>query len=235
MKSASGENLPKLLIVTATRVSPALFEETTLLGRSIRRLSSDGRLEVRVAADNRQGLSGVYNEQICEENREKFLLFLHDDVWLDDCFVYERLAEALNAFDVVGIAGNVRRVPLQPAWNFVSEQPFQWDEPGNLSGVVAHGASPGGNLSRYGLPGQACRLLDGVFLAARCEVLLQTGVRFDERFTFDFYDLDFCRSAEAAGLRLGTWPIAVTHDSSGKFDSPAWHAGLRAYREKWAP
>lgn len=76
----SGENLPKLLIVTATRVSPALLEETTLLGRSIRRLSSDGRLEVRVAADNRQGLPGVYNEQICEENREKFLLFLHDDV-----------------------------------------------------------------------------------------------------------------------------------------------------------
>ena len=234
MKATTEEKQPKLLIVTATRKSPALFEDTTLLGRSIRRLISDGRIEVRVAADNRQGLPGVYNEQISGENRGKMLLFLHDDVWLDDCFVYERLAEALGAFDVVGIAGNQRRVPLQPAWNFVSEQPFQWDEPGNLSGVVGHGANPGGELSRYGLPGQACRLLDGVFLAARCDILLSSGVRFDERFTFDFYDLDFCRTAEAAGLSLGTRPIAVTHDSSGKFGSPAWHAGLRTYREKWA-
>jgi hypothetical protein len=224
---------PKLLLICATRVAQAEFESATLLGRTLRRLSTDGRLEVRVAADNREGLPSVYNRQICDENRAKTLLFIHDDVWLDDCFVYERLAEALDRFDIVGIAGNVRREPMQPAWNFVTEQPFTWDAPANLSGVVAHGRGPGGDICRYGPAGQACRLLDGVFLAARCKVLLQAGLRFDERFTFDFYDLDFCRSAEAAGLRMGTWPIAVTHDSSGKFGSTDWQAALGAYRKKW--
>ena len=76
-------------------------------------------------------------------------------------------------------------------------------------------------------------MLDGVFLAVRCGTLLDRGVRFDERFAFDFYDIDFCRSAEAAGLRMGTWPIAITHTSVGKFGSPVWRAGLQAYREKW--
>ena len=225
--------IPKLLIVAATRAAPDAFEQNTLLGRSIRRLSPDERLEVRVAADNRAGLPAVYNREICEENRGKILLFMHDDIWLDDCFVYERVAEALDKFDIVGIAGNIRRLPRQPTWSFVTEQPFTWDERRYLSGVVAHGAGPGGELNRYGPPGQRCLLLDGLFLAVRCRTLLDSGVRFDERFAFDFYDIDFCRSAEGAGLRMGTWPVSITHASIGKFGSPAWQAGLQAYRNKW--
>jgi hypothetical protein len=224
---------PKLLIVAATRAAADTFEKSTLLGRSIRRMSFDERLEVRVAVDNRAGLPAVYNKEICAENREKILLFVHDDVWLDDCFVFERLTEGLGKFDIVGVAGNTRRVPRQPSWSFVTEQPFTWDERSRLSGVVAHGDGPGGDPRRYGAPGQRCALLDGVFLAAHCGTLLDANVRFDDRFAFDFYDVDFCRSAEAAGLRMGTWPIAITHGSGGKFGSPAWRAGLQAYREKW--
>lgn len=58
-------------------------------------------------------------------------------------------------------------------------------------------------------------------------------MRFDERFMFDFYDLDFCRSVERAGLRMGTWPIAITHTSVGQSGSPAWRGSLQTYREKW--
>jgi hypothetical protein len=223
----------KLLIVAATRVAPSPFMEGTPLGQSMRRMSYDQRLEARPAFNNRAGLPAVYNRQISEENREKVLLFVHDDVWLDDCFVYDRLQEALGVFDIVGLAGNTRRLPRQPAWGFSTEDPFIPEDRRFLSGIVADGDRPFGKPSRYGPPGLACRMLDGVFLAARCATLLDSGVRFDERFTFDFYDIDFCRSAEAAGLRMGTWPIAITHASIGKFGSPAWHAGLQAYREKW--
>ncbi len=223
----------KLLMVAATRVAPGPFMESTPLGRSMRRMSYDQRLEARPAFNNRAGLPAVYNRQISEENREKILLFVHDDVWLDDCFVYDRLQEALKVFDIVGLAGNTRRLPRQPAWGFSTEVPFVPEERRFLSGIVADGDLPFGKPSRYGPTGLACRMLDGVFLAARCGTLLDSGVRFDERFAFDFYDIDFCRSAEAAGLRMGTWPIAITHASLGKFGSPAWHAGLKAYREKW--
>ena len=121
----------------------------------------------------------------------------------------------------------------QPAWRFTSADPFIPEDRQYLSGVVADGEQPWGKPSRFGPPGLECRMLDGVFLAARCQTLLDSEVRFDERFAFDFYDVDFCRSAESAGLRMGTWPIAVTHASVGKFGSPAWRAGLEAYREKW--
>ena len=59
-------------------------------------------------------------------------------------------------------------------------------------------------------------------------------MRFDPAFTFDFYDLDFCRACEQAGLRLGTWPIAVTHESVGKgISSAAWEAARAVYLAKW--
>ncbi len=223
----------KLLIVAATRVAPNPFMESMPLGRSLRRISFDRRIEARPAFNNRDGLPAVYNRQISEENRDKMLLFVHDDVWLDDCFVFDRVSEALAAFDIVGLAGNTRRLPRQPAWGFSTETPFTPEERRYLSGIVSDGDQPLGKPSRYGPPGLECMSLDGVFLAARCATLLDSGVRFDERFMFDFYDLDFCRSAEAAGLRMGTWPIAVTHTSLGRFGSPKWHAALRAYREKW--
>ncbi len=223
----------KLLIVAATREASNPFMESMPLGRSLRRLSYDRRLEARPAFNNRDGLSAVYNRQIIEENRDKMLLFVHDDVWLDDCFVYDRVKEALEAFDVVGLAGNTRRLPRQPAWGFSTETPFTPEDRRYLSGIVADSEQPWGKPSRYGPPGLQCLTLDGVFLAARCATLLERGVRFDERFEFDFYDLDFCRSAEVAGLRMGTWPIAITHTSLGRFGSPRWHAALAAYREKW--
>lgn len=112
--SAQDMPIPALLIVCATRVGQAQFFEVTPLGRSLRRLAYDPRVEVRVETDNRRGLPLVYNRQISNENRGKILLFAHDDIWLDDCFVYERLREALRVFDVIGVAGNMRRLPRQP-------------------------------------------------------------------------------------------------------------------------
>jgi len=75
--------------------------------------------------------------------------------------------------------------------------------------------------------------MDGVFLAARVSSLLDRNVRFDEQFPFHFYDVDFCRTATAAGLKLGTWPIAISHASSGIFGSPEWHKYKFMYFQKW--
>lgn len=223
----------KLLIVAATRLAPNAFMESSPLGRSLRRMSFDRRLEPRPAFNNSRGLPEVYNRQISEENRDKILLFVHDDTWLDDWFVYERLQDALKVFEIVGLAGNTRRLPGQPSWAFTTETPLTREDRSYLSGVIAHGDQSKGRLSSYGPPGRPCVAVDGVFLAVRCRTLLDSGVRFDERFMFDFYDMDFCRSAEAANLTMGTWPIAVTHTSGGKFGAGTWRAGLEIYRQKW--
>jgi GT2 family glycosyltransferase len=85
----------------------------------------------------------------------------------------------------------------------------------------------------FGPSGMACELLDGVFLAARKSTLLSKELRFDQRFRFHFYDLDFCRSARQKGLALGTAAIALTHQSYGGFTSAGWHQGLAQYLQKW--
>jgi MoaA/NifB/PqqE/SkfB family radical SAM enzyme/Tfp pilus assembly protein PilF len=45
--------------------------------------------------------------------------------------------------------------------------------------------------------------------------------------------MDFCRSADNAGLSIGTWDINLTHNSGGTFGSKDWHAKYTKYLEKW--
>jgi GT2 family glycosyltransferase len=220
-------------IVSATRMTEAEFWQKAALGISLNRLAAgDRRLVARVAYENRIGLPELYNTCIRADDSEDILVFMHDDVWIDDYFFVDRVLEGLGTFDVIGVAGNRRRQANQPAWAFADDT-FRWDEEEYLSGALAHGEHPFGDVLFFGAVPAACELLDGVFLAARKGVLREHGVLFDPRFDFHFYDLDFCRSARSKGLRLGTWPICLTHQSGGAFNSPAWHEKLRLYREKW--
>ena len=218
-----------VVLVSATRATAADFGTHTLLGRSLQRLQFDARLRAVVAFENRAGLPAVYNAGLAQCADDDLVAFVHDDVGFDDYHVVDRLDEALQRYDVVGIAGNRRRSPLQPGWGFVDDR-GTWDDPAYLSGTVAHGADA--HVTRFGPAPADCELLDGLLIAARVDRLRAHGVAFDPRFQFHLYDLDLCRSARAAGLRLGTWPLAVTHASAGNF-STAWRAELPKYFAKW--
>jgi GT2 family glycosyltransferase len=219
-------------IVSATRMPETEFWEKSALGLSLRRLKRDTRLVARVAFENTRGLPEIYNARIDAADAQDLLVFVHDDVWIDDYFLAERVIEGLQAYDVIGVAGNRRRLPGQPAWAFVDAK-FTWDEKVQLSGAVAHGRNPFGAISFFGPAPADCELLDGVLLAARRSKLTAAGLRFDPRFEFHFYDMDFCRSARAKGLRLGTWPICITHQSGGAFGSEAWREKFDKYLAKW--
>lgn len=217
-------------VVTASRVDAAAFGATPLC-RSLARAVVDLAVELHATCDNREGLPAVYNRQICADNRDQILVFVHDDVWIDDLHFALRVRQALQTFDIVGVAGNRRRRAGADSWAFGDD-----GEPdrGWLSGSIGHGQQPLGEVSLYGPAPADVELLDGVLLAARCSSLLDAGVCFDERFSFHFYDLDFCRVARQAGLRLGTLPLALTHASVGAFGSAGWLDGRARYRSKWS-
>ena len=197
----------------------------------MRRLARDVRLVTSVVFDNTRALPEIYNARIRAPDGSGLLVFVHDDVWIDDYFLADRVIEGLRTYDVIGVAGNRRRADHQPAWGFLDTR-WTWDK-ANVSGSIAHGAKPFGAVSFYGPAPADCELLDGVFLAARKSALLASGVLFDPRFDFHFYDLDFCRSARSRGLRLGTWPICLTHQSGGTFGTEEWRRKHREYFEKW--
>jgi SAM-dependent methyltransferase len=222
----------KVRVISASQRSEADFWTHSALGQSLgAHMARDPRLALSVACSNRRGLSELFNQAIADFP-DAVLVFVHDDVWIDEPYFVDAVLAGLHQFDVIGVAGNRRRLAGQPAWPFVDLQ-FTWDAREQLSGRVGHGHTAHGQITVYGPTPAPCALLDGVFLAAYCSTLRERGVGFDAQFDFHFYDLDFCRSATQAGLRLGTWPLALTHQSGGAFGSPAWQQKYALYAAKW--
>lgn len=220
--------------VCATRRPQHEFITETALGRSLALYRHVPFVQFQLFAENRNGLPLVYNAALeFAKANPAILVFIHDDVTICDFFWADRLRAALDRFDVVGVAGNKRRLPKQPAWIF-SGADFAWDESQYLSGVVGHGKGfPCEIVSAYGPADEECKLLDGLMLAAYSQRLNESGMRFDERFDFHFYDMDFCRQAELRGLRMGTLSISVVHESGGAYASPAWSEAYARYLEKY--
>lgn len=223
----------KVRVVCATREKREAFYERTALGRSLSLYRPVG-VELRLFAQNTRGLSSVYNTAIEETGEEReILLFVHDDLHLCDYFWAERLREGLGTFDVIGLAGARSRVAGQPGWGMIDER-LSGARPEEMSGIVGHGSGfPADSIDVFGPARQSVKLLDGLFIAVTSQTLREASLRFDERFDFHFYDLDFCRQAEQAGLTMGTWPIAVVHESKGGYASESWRRAYHDYLAKW--
>lgn len=219
-------------VISATRKSEEDFWENSATGISLRRLSFEKKIIHHIEYSNQRGLPEIYNERISAKNESQFLVFMHDDVWIEDLFFSQSVMQGLTQYDIIGVAGNRRRIPFQPSWCFIDSK-MTPDKRENLSGTIAHGMDPFGIAFHSGPAPADCELLDGVFIAARKSVLLENNVRFDPSFNFHFYDLDFCRTARKNKLRVGTWPISLTHQSPGLFNSSAWKEKYQNYIEKW--
>lgn len=220
-------------LVCATRLNQAQFFAQSLLGQSLKMIRKTEHIELMLFVENQAGLPSVYNKAIAlSRQNPAILVFIHDDVLVPDLFFSRQIRAGLDRFDLIGVAGNTRRSPGQPAWLFKDIQ-LTWDWP-HLSGAIAHGnALPPTNVSYYGPTATSVKLLDGVLLAVSSHTLHAHELQFDERFAFHFYDMDLCRQAEAAGLSMGTWPITLIHGSGGKFGGDPWRAGYASYMAKW--
>ena len=220
-------------LVVATRFNRTDFIAKSATGRSISWLA-DPHLQAVIVEENTLGLAHLYNHEI-ERAREHpaILVFMHDDIVITDGHFSQNVREAMQYFHIAGLAGNQRRIPYQPSWVF-KNLAFQVDEHEFLSGAVAHGRTGQPTpLTYFGPAKKEVKLLDGLLLIARSDTLLNAGLRFDDQFEFHFYDLDFCRQAEQQGLRMGTWPISVVHESPGNFGTPQWRSGYEKYIQKW--
>jgi protein O-GlcNAc transferase len=222
-----------LLIISATKYSESEFWTQSALGLSLHRhLKQESRFKVKITFDSMRSLPEVFNEVIEQAEEDAVLIFTRDDVWLDEANLADKVLDGLTHFDVVGVAGNRRRLPNQPSWAFLDSQ-FNWDNSENLSGRIARGAQAFGEVEFFGESPAKCELLDGVFLATKKSTLIENELRFDGQFSHDFYDMDFCRSASAAGLKLGTWLINLTQQRTTIIGNAQWREKYQDYLNKW--
>ena len=166
-----------LWFVSATRLAESEFDRESALARSLARVAEFSPFVLAAAYENSRPLPEIFNRAIDAAGPDDTIVFVHDDVWIDDYFIAQRVAEGLDAFDVIGVAGNRRRVDGQPAWLFVDER-LNWDDRSNLSGSVAHGVNPLGPVSSFGPAPVECALLGGGFIRARRSTLGPKGGQF---------------------------------------------------------
>lgn len=220
-------------LIAATPLSQKQFFSSSLLAQSISTFIHTSPVDLKLYAENSRGLSEVYNDAIQSSLEEDVILvFAHDDVMIGDYFWSQRVREGLKNFDLVGVVGNTRRRPKQPGWIMVDTL-GNLDDFSCLSGAMGQGTSfPPEKLDHFGPPGLRCKLLDGVFLAISTSTLRQSRLRFDPLFKFHFYDLDFCRSADALDLKMGTIALSLVHQSLGHLDQ-TWFDSYQIYLHKW--
>lgn len=188
----------------------------TLAYRSLEDIknNSQNNFEILYSASNTAGLSINYNNIIAKYQDDfDYIIFLHDDVYVDDFNICNKLIKAHKQYDIVGLAGGINPVLQEPVlWHLMCGG-FQSK---NLRGAVAHYALENTIfMTSFGPTPSRVVILDGLFLSLKMESVKNSRFKFNENYTFHHYDIASCLDANSLKLKLGVYPIWVIHNSPG--------------------
>lgn len=191
--------------VIVCSITPARFDKVRM---NYQRLLTGVNHEIIGIHDARSLCEG-YNRG-ARQARGNVLVFSHDDVEIISEDFAAQLLAALDEHDLVGVIGSTRAHGA--AWIF-----GDWPA---LHGQVGMPAGDGAfTVTAYRLDGaltEGIQAVDGLFMAARRQVV--EAVPFDEA-TFDgwhLYDMDFSFRAHLAGFRCATLnTLLIAHESLG--------------------
>ena len=204
----------KVAFYFATRSTNA--EDTTAY-KSLSRMKD--KIDIYFHEKNTEGLSKRYNEILSlHKNNYKFIVFVHDDVYVDDLAVCDKLERAHKDFDIVGLAGGINpKIQKLALWHLMCGG-FNSN---NLRGAVAHPCNENGQIfmTSFGPTPSRVAILDGLFLSVNTSKIIQAKWKFNENYTFHHYDIASCLDANSKKLKLGVAPIWVVHKSPGLLDT----------------
>lgn len=173
--------------------------------------------------ENSDGLPKVYNRKLAQYagSGAEFIVFVHDDVYLDDLKLYDKLSTAHRnlGYHIIGVAGATRVQMSDPAlWHLMAKRR-------DFRGYALHFTKTGRIMcSSFGPTPDEVAVVDGVFIAAHLPSVVSSGWRFNENYEFHHYDLAGCLDARAKGLKVGVYPIHLIHESPGldSVSNPLW-------------
>lgn len=221
-----------LCVISATHRDEAAFWRDSALGRSLQRhMQKDDRIQAHICFEQ-TGIATALNQAIAEASEAALLMLAHDDVWLDEPNLWQAAYDGTQHYDVLSAAGSSSSAPMQPHWAYLDLAGNE-QAPDQLLGILQYGQHPFGNTRHYGPAQGNATLLDGRVLITTKAVLDAHALGFDPRFDTHCYDMDFCRTAVQADLKLGVWPMAVTVATPALPTSPDWYAQFETYVRKW--
>lgn len=191
--------------------------------------------------DNKEGLSGIYNNELRRAKADGFdiVMFCHDDLHILDGFWRDKLIKAFrtNEYAVAGIAGSASYKKLERT---NQNYPLAWSNTAfdDWAGAVMHQVSTKFDgfktyVSAFGKTPTKVTAIDGLFIAVNLHAI--GDVTFDEQFTFDFYDLDFCTSVMEANKNIIVTNIMTLHESRGEgVSDPRYFEMEQKYITKWS-
>jgi len=201
------KSLNNYLFVVATTKNKEVFEKDSPISLFLDKTNNTSNCTILY--ENKTGLPKVYNSFITNENIDKKIIFLHDDVLIEDLFLEEKLDIAFEKYDIVGLAGSKKcDLKKPPAWHLMSDRQ-------DFVGEVAHSKDKIYWTTVFGPTDSRSLIIDGLFIAVSVKKLLEKNTRFDENFDFHHYDITFCLNANKNKLKLGVYPIKVTHFGLG--------------------
>ena len=174
----------------------------------LHKLYSISEFDMKIIVDNKKGLSEIYNSFITEEYKNNIILFIHDDVEINDLFLVETLNK--SPYTVSGLAGS-KTFDL-------SKDKFAWHiccERKDMMGEVSHKKDDNIWTTAFGPTKGRVLIIDGLFIAVNIEEILKTNARFDENFKFHHYDIAFCLNCNKNKVKVGVLPINVIHHGLG--------------------
>lgn len=229
-------------VVVATQKSTSEYFKTSS-GKHLQKIIdiSDGLVESEIVETNVVGLSTVYNRSLTQDNDNKIVCFIHDDVELWDSNFYTKLVEGHKMAPILGVAGATRlKIPI------TMQEPTAWHLMGRVkdaynkytthhSGAVYHRVPQGTFATSFGLVPQNCQLIDGLLISVDVGKANENGLRFDEDFLFHHYDLSFCVQAKMRKMDIRTVDVAVLHNSIGdSLQTSEWKQSHELFVNKYA-
>jgi hypothetical protein len=229
--------MKKVTAVIATQAKSMQEFEKRPLFPSLQRLFdtkdlfSKDKFDFVIVKNNKEGLPKVYNRFLEDPKYSKdILLFVHDDVEIEDMFLLEKLQN--SPYDVTGLAGTKKAdLSKPPGWHLMSTRE-DW------VGEVAHAEYKNDKkvvwTTCFGPTDSRALLIDGLFIAVDVKSLKEKNVKFNEKFEFHHYDLSFCIDCNKAKVKIGVLPIRVVHHGLGdSMLSEDWKVSAEIFKQTY--
>lgn len=217
-----------------------LLEKNPRTKEEIDRLEKEEIAQVHIVyyPNNTLTLTNFGNKAIEEcKDYYDYLILMHADVDISIYDFVKRLLETKDKYDIVGLAGTKKLfISQSPLTWFTGSNKYREDRYGRIThnhdGMMLESFF---NRNKENVRDTEVLTIDGLLMCLNKKTMQNEKARFDEQFTYDFYDLDFCVNVQTnTDLKIGTIIMPTIHTSLGKSVlTEEYLIPERKFRAKW--